>query len=244
MIGTAAVGIGAMAVDQQLAQAGDMNAMMRQGQRVMAIANAVRHPVNTVIDAHTQAAENILAAEHSGHWFRASIQAGEIGSADAAAVVGGIEGGVALTRFTASAGQRLGLWGVSAASEAVVAEASTAEELLYFKGQQYEVLSEQSILGRTRSAHRASANRALLQQLESDPEFAQAVNQQFGGVDVAEFMRSGRGQLRNPPGTQWHHPFDNPNAMRLLRRQVHRQPTLQDLLHPEGSGGFANFFGQ
>ena len=68
-------------------QLGDADTGMRQGRRVLAIAHAVRHPIDTVVDAHTRAADNILEAEQSGHWFRASIEAGEIVSADAAAVV-------------------------------------------------------------------------------------------------------------------------------------------------------------
>ncbi len=100
MIGKAAVGVGAMVVDQQLAQSGDVNAMMRQGQRAMAMANAVRHPIDTVVDAHTRAADSILSAEESGHWFRASVEAGEVGSADAAAVMGAAEAGAGLARLT------------------------------------------------------------------------------------------------------------------------------------------------
>jgi RHS repeat-associated protein len=98
MIGKTVAGVGAMVIDQQLAQSGDVNAMTRQGQRVMAIANAVRHPIDTVVDAHTRAADAILTAEQSGHWFRASVEAGEVGAADAAAVIGAAETGVGLAR--------------------------------------------------------------------------------------------------------------------------------------------------
>jgi Novel toxin 10 len=98
-----------MAVDQQLAQSGDVNAMMRQGQRVMRIADAVRHPINMIVDVHTQGANNILAAEESGHWFNASVDAGEIGSADAAAVMGAAEGATGITRFATGVARRAGL---------------------------------------------------------------------------------------------------------------------------------------
>lgn len=107
VIGKTVVGVSAMVIDQQLADSGDVNAMMRQGQRAMAIASAARHPLDTVVDAHARAADNILTAEQSGHWFRASIEAGEVGSADAAAVVGAVEGGVGLARLGGRTAARL-----------------------------------------------------------------------------------------------------------------------------------------
>lgn len=116
MIGKTVVGIGMLAVDQARMQLGDVDAGMRQGQRVLAIAHAVRHPIDTIVDAHTRAADNILAAEQSGHWFRASVEAGEIGSEDAAAIAGAVEGGVALARVTTRAATRMGLLSVSEAA--------------------------------------------------------------------------------------------------------------------------------
>ena len=92
-------GVGAMVIDQQLTQVGDVSAMVRQSQRVMGMAHALRHPINTIVDAHTQAANNILAAEQSDRWFSASVEAGEIGSSDAAAVIGVAETGISLARL-------------------------------------------------------------------------------------------------------------------------------------------------
>jgi YD repeat-containing protein len=61
---------------------------------------------------------------------------------------------------------------------------------------------------------------------------------------AAAQMRTGRSGLRNPLGTEWHHPVDNPDVMILLRRQVHRDPALQSILHPENIGGFGTFYGK
>jgi hypothetical protein len=41
----------------------------------------------------------------------------------------------------------------------------------------------------------------------------------------------------------WHHPPNNPGVMQLLRKGEHTSPTLQPILHPNGVGGFGNFYG-
>jgi hypothetical protein len=82
-----------------------------------------------------------------------------------------------------------------------------------------------------------------LQQLEADVKLNAQLSELLGTQDVAAHMRSGRGGLRNPPGTEWHHPIDNPDVMQLLRRAVHRDPDLQDILHPGNIGGFGTHFG-
>jgi len=113
MIGKTVVVIGMLAVDQARMQLGDVDAGMRQGERVLAITHASRHPIDTVVKEHTRTANSILAAEQSGHWFSASVKAGEIGSADAAAIAGAAEGGVALARVATGAATRMGLLSVS-----------------------------------------------------------------------------------------------------------------------------------
>ena len=109
----------------------------------------------------------------------------------------------------------------------------------------YEAVTEQGISGTTRAAHRASANRALLEAIDSDPRFARQLGDILGVDDVAAHMRSGKSGLKNPPGTAWHHPIDNPEVMQLLRREVHRHPELRNILHrgPNNSGGFGQNFG-
>ncbi|MFT7878974.1 MAG: RHS repeat-associated core domain-containing protein [Sulfurimonas sp.] len=105
----------------------------------------------------------------------------------------------------------------------------------------YEVITEAAITGTTRSAHRNSANRALSKELESDSNFAQGMNDLLG-TDVLDHMKSGKSALKNPLGTVWHHPKDKSNRMQLLRKKVHTDPELQDVLHGGGTGGYADFY--
>ena len=105
----------------------------------------------------------------------------------------------------------------------------------------FEVLTESPISGTSRPAHRASANESLAKELRSDGNFAQGMNNLLG-KDVLQHMQSGSGVLKNPPGTQWHHPKDNPNVMQLLRTEVHQNKSLQSYLHKDGTGGFADHF--
>jgi len=49
--------------------------------------------------------------------------------------------------------------------------------------------------------------------------------------------------LLNPPGTVWHHPFNDWTSVQLLRSEVHTDPSLQPFLHPNGIGGFGTFYG-
>ena len=105
----------------------------------------------------------------------------------------------------------------------------------------YEALFEAPISGTSRNAHRASANSYLANQLKNNADLASMMNEQFGG-DVLQHMQSGR-NLLNPSGTVWHHPVNNPNVMQLLQRSEHTTPALQPVLHPDGVGGFGNFYG-
>jgi hypothetical protein len=108
----------------------------------------------------------------------------------------------------------------------------------------YEILTKEAISGTTRGAHRAAANRTLLKAIQADPQFARQLSEILKVDDVAAHMTSGRSALRNPPGTEWHHPIDNPCVMELLRRNVHRHPELRQILHPDNVGGFGAFFGK
>jgi RHS repeat-associated protein len=105
----------------------------------------------------------------------------------------------------------------------------------------FEVLTEAPIKGATRSSHRNSANKALADALEGDPEFRKAMDKILD-ADVLAHMKSGKSGLKNPPGTEWHHPKDQnrANAVELLRKEVHRDKSLQDVLHKDGTGGWAD----
>ena len=107
----------------------------------------------------------------------------------------------------------------------------------------YEVWFEAPISGTSRTAQRASANNFFAGQLRSDAQFSNMFDEGLGG-NVLQHMESGSGSaLLNPPGTVWHHPFDNPNVMQLLQTGEHTAPSLQPVLHPGGIGGFGNFYG-
>ncbi len=237
MIGKAAIGITAMVVDQQLARTGDVNAMMRQGQRVMAMGNALRHPIDTVVKAHTDMAENVLAHEQKGEWFQASIEAGETGAADAAAIAGATEIGISLGRF----GTRLLTRTAAIESGAAGGTAAGAEAAAGPTGDIYSVmyqteLRSTSYPGLSRAAHFQEANEALLTTMEANPEFATALRQ--AGVNL-ERTPTGLAPRTSPQGWTWHH-AQQPGVMQLVPRLQHTAGSIfWDAFHPGGIGGFA-----
>jgi RHS repeat-associated protein len=105
----------------------------------------------------------------------------------------------------------------------------------------YETLFEAPIQGTSRSAHRAAANEYLAGLLRRDARFGRMLDDELG-TDVLKHMESGK-RLLNPPGTVWHHPVENQDVVRLLRRSVHQDPALQSTLHPGGIGGYGQFYG-
>lgn len=62
------------------------------------------------------------------------------------------------------------------------------------------------------------------------------------GKDALQHMKSGKSGLKNPPGTEWHHPKGDAGTMQLLRKEVHRDKSLQNVLHKDGTDGFADHF--
>lgn len=106
-------------------------------------------------------------------------------------------------------------------------------------GSKYEVLAEATIKGTTRDAHRRSANKVLADRLTKNPNVAAVLSKKLG-KDALAHMKSGKGAYRNPPDAVWHHPVGSPEKMQLLRTAVHDDPGLQSVLHPGGSGGFAD----
>lgn len=138
-------------------------------------------------------------------------------------------------------GALVGSSAVGAGGAGLAARAAAAKTAVPRNPNVYEALFEAPISGTTRSAHRASANTHLANQLQGNADLAGMMNQQLGG-NVLQHMQSGR-SLLNPPGTVWHHPANNPNVMQLLRTGEHTAPSLQPVLHPGGVGGFGNFYG-
>ncbi|MGF2614534.1 hypothetical protein FZC84_21545 [Rossellomorea vietnamensis] len=111
-------------------------------------------------------------------------------------------------------------------------------------GKQYSTLYEASTgNGASRSAHRNAANKEFYNQMASDTQFKNAVDE-FFGYDVMGHMKSGKSALKNPSKDwAWHHPADTPGVVRLVPKNQHQSPLLQDILHPgpNGQGGFGLF---
>lgn len=105
----------------------------------------------------------------------------------------------------------------------------------------YEILAEEPYSGLSRPWHRTLANRTFHSRVNSDQEFGAMMRQTFGD-NVLAHMNSGSGaRLINPPGAIWHHPYDRPGFVQLLRKSEHTDPRLQHVLHPgpQKGGGYA-----
>jgi RHS repeat-associated protein len=109
-------------------------------------------------------------------------------------------------------------------------------------GQCFEVYYVAPPIGSSRSTHREHANERFYQYLTG-----RGAPTEVGGIpsqQVIQHMTGGRtNALINPPGFEWHHPHNNPNALWLIRRCDHYNPMLQPYLHPGGVGGYGNFYG-
>ncbi len=111
-------------------------------------------------------------------------------------------------------------------------------------GKQYSTLYEASTgNGASRSAHRNAANKEFYNKMAKNTQFKNAIND-FFGYDVMEHMKSGKSALKNPSKDWvWHHPADKPGVVKLIPKNQHQSPLLQDILHPgpNGQGGFGLF---
>jgi RHS repeat-associated protein len=110
-------------------------------------------------------------------------------------------------------------------------------------GQCLEVIAIVPVSGNSRSAHRRTANEEIIYRTENWPSYRSYLQEQLGS-DFVDQMRGGSSGYRNPPRTEWHHPVGSPDVVWLVRRCEHRDPGLQDLLHPEGVGGYSRYYGQ
>lgn len=90
--------------------------------------------------------------------------------------------------------------------------------------------------GHSRGAHFQDANESLLQAMEGDPDFAQGM--QDLGVNL-ERKPAGGAPRTSPDGWTWHH-AQQPGIMQLVPREQHRSGSIfQDVLHPNGVGGYS-----
>jgi hypothetical protein len=98
-------------------------------------------------------------------------------------------------------------------------------------------LKPTSYPGVSRPRHYQEANEALLQAIESDPAFAQAL--ESIGV-VLNRTRRGRAPRSPPSGWSWHH-AEEPGVMQLVPRVQHKSKSFARTLHPGGAGGFSRW---
>jgi RHS repeat-associated protein len=97
-------------------------------------------------------------------------------------------------------------------------------------------LDANSYPGVSRAAHFQEANENLLQAMESDPQFAQTM--QDTGVKLQR-TPTGLAPRRPPAGWTWHH-ADEPGVMQLVPREQHTPGSIfWSILHPGNKGGYA-----
>jgi RHS repeat-associated protein len=101
----------------------------------------------------------------------------------------------------------------------------------------YSVLFETTIpkigVG-TRPEHFKAANRAMLDAIEKDKDFANLLRE--AGVTIPTNIR------QSPSGWTWHHSADRPGVMQLVPYDQHKWgSSYQSVLHPKGKGGFSNW---
>jgi hypothetical protein len=121
-------------------------------------------------------------------------------------------------------------------------EAAPAETRQPHTGKFYSVAFEMKLklssLRRSRPFHVQEANEALLRAMESDPDFAQAMQEL---KIILERTPTGLAPRRPPAGWTWHH-AEEPGVMQLVRRSQHKPGTIfQGVLHPKGGGGYSRW---
>jgi len=100
------------------------------------------------------------------------------------------------------------------------------------------VLPEGSYPGTRRGYHNRLANQALLDDMQSDLEFAQGMNKLI--PNLTEQITSQSSQ--SPTNYTWHHNPYEPGLMQLVPRIQHESPLLRFLfLDPNGNGGYSNW---
>ena len=122
-----------------------------------------------------------------------------------------------------------------------IAAESTAAQIAAPTGDTYSVafqteLKTSSYPGILRPAHFQEANENLLQMMESDPQFAQQM--QEAGVNMQR-TPTGLAPRTSPVGWTWHH-APEPGVLQLVPRWQHTPGSIfWDTLHPGGQGGYA-----
>jgi hypothetical protein len=122
------------------------------------------------------------------------------------------------------------------------AEATPAETRAPPTGRFYSVAFEMKLkltsLRRPRRRHFQEANEALLGAMESDPDFARALQQ----LKITLHRTPTGLAPRTPPaGWTWHHAKEQ-GVMQLVPRSQHEPGTIfRGVLHPKGRGGYSKW---
>jgi hypothetical protein len=122
------------------------------------------------------------------------------------------------------------------------AEATPAETRAPHTGRFYIVAFEMKLklssLRGSRPRHYQEANEALLRAMESDPDFARAMQ------ELKIKLRrtpTGLAPRTSPAGWTWHH-AQEPGVMQLVPRSQHDRGTIfQGVLHPKRGGGYSRW---
>jgi hypothetical protein len=129
-VGKTAVGVGSLVVDAATMSVSDAAAdrMVARGQ---GLASAISHPIDTVVNAHSDAFNTILSHEQKGEYFSSGAEAGELGVADAAAIYGGATAARSLLSAARTATARGVLQRVTTTTNArLAANPALAQEVL------------------------------------------------------------------------------------------------------------------
>jgi hypothetical protein len=202
--------------------------------------------IGATAGAGGQLTSNLIDGDPCTLWHNNLLEAAAIGGTTGV-IGGGIGGGLSYRGGGAkpvaggNQSRNVGRNGASTATNTSQSANSSVTQTRVTNGRQYSTITSEKITGTTRAQHRYSANKSLAKRLESDPEYAKQMNKLFGH-NVLDHMKSGKGALKNPKGTQWHHPVDDRSSMYLLTRETHNHPALQNILHPNTRGGFANHY--
>jgi len=132
---------------------------------------------------------------------------------------------------------------VAAAEERAAAIAKGELSANAPSGNFYSVLYETKLRptsypGRLRPAHNQEGNENLLQEMEGYADYARMM--QDGGVDLRR-TPTGFAPRTPPAGFSWHH-GEEPGVLQLVPREQHDFGSIfQDILHPDGRGGFSKW---
>jgi RHS repeat-associated protein len=93
------------------------------------------------------------------------------------------------------------------------------------------------VTGSSRGSHRDQGNRSVY-------DYLTGPNGPTNANYITRDMLGPNGALRNPRGFEWHHPRGRPNEIWLIASCQHRGDIWQGMIHPSGSGGYSQYYGQ